>query len=177
MVNLLAEAICWPLEIAKIIAPVVLVLLGLWVWHYQKRREPHYQSLAYITQKRVDGLLAAWSLLAYMTETENPNAVVIWKKNAKETIYYLRPAQARDYMASLSSLFYGSGYGLLLDGDIKELLYEYRSQIYGVLLKADCLKCGDEPIKLENVHLVNQVKELYAELNAQLRKELAKIEK
>lgn len=177
MDNILAAAVCWPLEIVRMAAPAVLVLLGLWAWHYQKRREPQYQSLAYITQKRMDGLLAAWSLLAYITETENPNAVMVWEKEAKETTYYLRPAQARDFMAALSSLFYGSGYGLLLDGEIKELLYEYRSQIYGVLLKADCLKCGEEPVKLKNEQLIARVRQIYARLNEQLRQELAKIEK
>jgi hypothetical protein len=130
-----------------------------------------------ITQKRVDALLAAWSLLAYLTDTENPNAVMVWEKDTRGTTFYLRPAQARGFMLSLSGLFYGSGYGLLLDGKMKELLYDYRGQIYGVLKKADCLQSGDEPIQLDNMKLAARLKEIYADLNERLRKELAKIEK
>lgn len=181
MYNLLAaeavEIVNWPLEIAKMVAPGAIVLLGLWVWHLQKRSEPRYESLGYLNQKKLDGLLKAWSLLAYITEVENPKAVMLWGKNASGTTYYIRPEQAREYVAALGKLFYEDGYGLLLGRSVKELLYEYRGHLYGVLLKAKDERGSDDRIKLENEELVNRLKEIYNELNAELREELEKIEK
>jgi hypothetical protein len=181
MYNLLvaeaAELVNWPLEIARILGPGVIVLLGLWVWHLQKRSEPRYESLGYLNQKKLDGLLKAWSLLAYITEVENPKAVMLWEKNASGTTYYICPEQAREYKDALSEMFYEGGYGLLLGQEIKKLLYEYRNQLYGVMLKSEGGRISGDRVKLENDELVKRLKEIYNELNAELRKELKKIEK
>ncbi|MCK5269254.1 MAG: hypothetical protein KAJ46_00660 [Sedimentisphaerales bacterium] len=175
-----ATATNWSLELLKLVLPAIFgflaVWLGLWVWHRQKRSEPKYQSLGYLNQKRLDGLLKAWSLLAYMTDVENPKAVMLWEKTGRETVYYLRPEQAREYMIALAEMFYADGYGLLLGREIKNLFYEYRSQLYGVLLKAKSLSDGGNPIRLEKDELVGRLKEIYNELNEKLREELQKIE-
>jgi hypothetical protein len=181
MINLLAEAaaaepVNWRLEIANMIAPAVLVLLGLWVWHLQKRSEPRYESISYLTQKRLDGLMKAWSLLAYITDVENSKAVMLWEKDTNTTMYYIRPKQAKEYMVALAEMFYNDGYGLLLGRDVKKLLYEYRNNLYDVLLQTQG-KENDERIKIENEKLVESMKRIYGELNAELRKELGKIEK
>jgi hypothetical protein len=168
-----AQAVNWPLEIAKMVVPCVVVLLGLWVWHRQKRTEPRY----YLNQKRLDGLMKTWSLLAYITEVENPKAVMLWEKNANGTIYYLRMENAREYIDKLSELFYEGGYGLLLGREVKELLYEYRGHLYGVLLKNKSEQGDSGRIKLQNDELVKRMKEIYSELNAELRKELEEIKK
>ena len=172
-----ANAVNWPLEIVKIIAPGLLVLLGLWIWHKKKRSEPRYESLGYLNQKRLDGLLKAWSLLAYITEVENPKAVMLWERNGSETVYYLRPKQAHEYMVALGELFYADGYGLLLGRMVKELFYEYRGHLYGVLLKAKSQQGNDERIKLENDELIKRMKEIYNEINAELQKERRETEK
>jgi hypothetical protein len=180
MFNILAQvetanAVNWPLEISKIIAPGILVLLGLWIWHLKKRSEPRYESLGYLNRKRLDGLLKAFSLLAYITEVENPKAVMQWEKNGSQTVCYLRPDQAREYIVALAELFYADGYGLLLGRNIKELFYEYRGHLYGVLLKTKDEHSDDERIKLENKELIKRMKEIYDELNAELRQEMEKI--
>ncbi len=46
-----------------------------------------------------------------------------------------------------------------------------------MLLKAKSGEGDDERIELENDELVKRMKEIYNELNAELRKELKKIEK
>lgn len=183
MYNLLAaavEAVNWPLEIVKLAVPAIFgflgVWLGLWVWHLQKRSERSYESLSYLHQKRLDGLMKAWSLLAYITETENPKVVMVWEKNKNGTTHYLCPKQAREYMIGLSKIFYDDGYGLLLGREVKELLYEYRGHLYGVLLRAKGAESDDERIRLENDELAGRLKAIYNELNNELRKELKKIE-
>lgn len=86
MFNVLAEietakAVNWQLEIVKLVLPAVFgflgVWLGLWIWHLKKRGEPKYESIGYLNQKKLDGLIKAWSLLAYITEVENPKAVMV----------------------------------------------------------------------------------------------------
>jgi len=177
MYNILAtaESVNWRLEIANMIVPAVLVLLGLGVWHLKKRSEPRYESVSYLNKKRLDGLMKVWSLLAYITEVENHKAVMLWEKDAKTTTYYIRPEQAKEYMSVLAEIFYNDGYGLLLGNEIKKLLYEYRHILYGVLLRQK-MEQGDGKIKLENQELVARMKLIYSELNAELRKKLAKIE-
>lgn len=181
MFNLLAEVktpepVNWMLEILKMFAPAVLVLFGLWVWHLKKRSEPKYESLGFLEQKRLEGLMKVWSLLAYITEVENPKAVMVWERGGGDTEYYLRPHQARGYIVALAEVFYENGYGLFLGRRIKDLLYEYRNQLYGVLLRAKSEQDGNERIKLENEDLIKCLKRIYTELNDELRKELKKIE-
>jgi len=180
MFNILAqaqasEAVNWPLEILKLVVYVFLVYLGLFIWHLKKRSEPRYESLSYLNQKRLDGLLKAFSLLAYITDVENSKAVMQWEKNGSQTVCYLRPTQAREYIVALAELFYADGYGLLLGRNIKKLFYEYRGLLHKVLLAEKCLEQGDERIKLENDDLIKRMKEIYDELNAELRGEMEKI--
>ncbi|MGD2093708.1 MAG: CRISPR-associated protein Csx28 [Phycisphaerales bacterium] len=176
-----AEAINWTLEIVKLVLPAVFsllaVFLGLFIWHRQKRNEPRYESIGYLNRKRLDGLMKAWSLLAYITDVENPKAMMLWEKTGGETTYYLQPRQAREYVTKLAEMFYDDGYGLLLGKNFKELFYTYRNHVYGVLLKAKSQQGGDERIRLENEKMVKSMKEIYQELNAELRKECEKIEK
>jgi gas vesicle protein len=176
MNNLLAEtemAANWMVEIVRLVLPAVfgflVALLGLWIWHFKKMSEPRY----YLNQKRLDALLKAWSLLAYITETENPKSVLIWEKDGKDTKYYLRPQQAKDYITSLSETFYGDGYGLLLGRDIKSLFYEYRSLSYKVL---NTVSEQSENIRLKNDKLAERMREIYNELNSKLREKVEKIE-
>jgi len=184
MLHLLAEteaSVNWPLEILKMAAPALLVLLGLWIWHLKKRSEPRYESLGYLNQKRLDGLLKAWSLLAYITEVENPKAVMLWEKDKNEAVYYIRKKQATEYMNALSAIFYDGGYGLLFSREVKDLFYEYRGHLYGVLLKDKTCAIGsgqeNDRIKIEKTELVSRMREIYNKLNAQLREDLKKIEK
>lgn len=152
----------------------VVMLLGLWIWHCKRRSEPRYQSINYLNQKRLDGLLRVWSLLGYLTEVENPRAVLIWEKQGGQTTWFLRPQQAREYIEVLSDVFYAEG--LLLDGEIKERLFEYRGLVYGVMLKEDCGQDDRECVELKNDQLVNRLKRLYIELNQELREALKMVE-
>ena len=153
-----AEAVNWTLEKVRLILPAVFsllaVLLGLFIWHRKKRSEPRYESIGYLNRKHLDGLMKAWSLLAYITDVENPKAVMLWEKNGSEMVYYLQPKKAREYIVKLAEMFYNDGYGLLLGRNVKELFYEYRGHLYGVLLKAKSQQGGDERIKMENEKLM-----------------------
>ena len=171
------ESVNWMLEIAKMAVPVIAVLLGLWIWHLQKRSEPKYAARGCVYQKRLDALLKVWGLLAYITDVENPKSVMIWERQAAGDVFYIRPGQAREYMTELSRVFYADGCGLLLGQEIKRLCYEFRNHLYGVLLKAKKQKNGEEMIRIENPELVKTMKMIYSELNTELRKELGKIEK
>jgi hypothetical protein len=121
--------------------------------------------------------MKAWSLLAYITDVENPKVVMLWEKSGSETIYYVQPRQAQEYVTKLAEMFYNDGYGLLLGRNIKELFYKYRNHLYGVLLKEKSQQGSDERIRIENEMMIKSMKEIYKEVNAELRKECKKIEK
>ena len=112
-----------------------------------------------------------------MTDVENPKAVLVWEKIANEKVYALRLKQAREYMIQLSGVFYEHGCGILLEKKVKELCYEYRNLLYGVLLTTKNAQGADTTIRLKNQELVSRMKDVYNELNTELRKELEKIEK
>jgi hypothetical protein len=170
-----SQAVNWLLESAKLILPAFIV--GVIVWHHQKRYQAVYESKSYLNQKRLDALMKAWSLLAYITEKDNPKAVLQADTNSAGTReIYIRREQAREYMIGLSEMFYESGYGLFLESNIKKLFYEYRGLLYGVLLKEKGKHAADEPIKIEQEQMVVRIKEIYDELNAELRKKREKME-
>lgn len=168
------QSVNWTLEILKMVAPGLWVLLGLWVWHRQKHSEPRYDSFKYLAQKQLDSLMKAWTLLAYMTPVENPRAVLVWKDDGNKT-YYIRPKQAEDYISQLSEVFYGCGCGLLLESKVKDLCYKYRNHLYGVLLKEKGKPAREEGILIEKIELVRSLEGIYTELNTELREELKKI--
>lgn len=180
MLNVLAETaqeIYWPIEIVRILGPGVVVLLGLWGWHHQKRSEPKYVSVLLLKQKRLESLLKAWGLLAYLSEVENPKAVLVWEDQGGDRRYFIRRKQADEFMAELSRMFYEGGCGLLLGKEVKRLFYEYRGHLHRVLLKSKSSGQDEELIRLENSGLAENLRLIYTEVNGELRKELEKMEK
>ncbi len=171
----------WGWKLASIlIQPLILLIsvwLGLKLWHKQKQSEPVYQSREYLNRKKLDGLLAGWALLSYLTEVENARSLLVWTDNGKgqAKTFHLRPAQAREYIDQLNRWFYADGYGLLYSRRLKELLFECRSILYGFLLKENVLYQGDERIVVNNDKIINRLKELYQDINNELYEEMCKI--
>ena len=126
------------------------------------------------TVEHTDALMKAWSLLAYMSDTENSLAVIVWEQKKDGKVYYFRKKQARDYIDKLAEIFYGGGYGLMLDDETKKMLFEYRSILYGVLLRE---KGDDEKVRLENAEMVRRMKVIYEGMNKKLREDIRLLKK
>jgi hypothetical protein len=115
--------------------------------------------------------MATWSLLGKMTDTENPESIMVWQKANDTTIaHYLRVSQAQAFMQELPTVFYKKGYGIFLNQNIKTLLFEYRSILYGILLSE---KNNTEPqFLIKNEGAVTRMKKIYEELNKALQDEM-----
>ncbi len=146
-------------------------LLSYFFWRRQKKDEINYgiRNAHYV--KAQEALMATWSLLGRMTDTENPQSILVWEKAKDKTVtYVLRVAQAQEFMSDLSEVFYKKGYGIFLNQDIKSLLFEYRSILYGLLLSE---KSNAEPqFVVKNEEVVERMKKIYEELNKALQEEM-----
>lgn len=112
-----------------------------------------------------------WKLLAYTTDTENAKSVLRWvlnKDNSKT--YFLQKKNAQDFITALAQTFYGEGHGLFLPKAIRALFFEYRSILYGALLKTR--KGAGEEVKLENINMAKRLCELHNDLTVALRDSL-----
>lgn len=116
----------------------------------------------------LSALQAFWKLLAYTTDTENEKSILRWKLNKGDgKTCFLRKKNAHDYVVALAQTFYSEGHGLFLPKAIRAPFFEYRSILYGVLLKTK-----DEPgeeVTLENASMVKRLLELHHEMTVALR--------
>ena len=154
-----------------VLATILSVPLSVWLtYRYalkQKDREPYAALRAAKYQRQLDALQQCWSLLAYMAETENSRSIVVWERTGSTDRYYIRWAQLAEFRGQLEQLFYTSGHGLYLSKEIKQLLFEYRSQIYGLALKHGHPATGREEIR--KVELAKRLYAIYDSLVFQIR--------
>lgn len=121
--------------------------------------------------RMLNSLQACWGLLAYMTDTENEKNILRFTLNKnKSKTFFLNISNAKAFMKALPEYFYDSGLGLYLPKPIRELLFEYRSILFGVLLSES--KNTDEQIVLNNETMVKRMTDIHKELIHLLRQEL-----
>jgi hypothetical protein len=121
--------------------------------------------------RMLNSLQACWGLLVFITDTENDKNMLRFTLNKdKSKTYFLNIPNAKAFMKALPEYFYDSGLGLYLPKPIRELLFEYRSILFGVLLSED--KNTDEQIILNNETMVKRMTDIHKELVHLLRKEL-----
>jgi len=112
-----------------------------------------------------------WYFFAYTTNTENAKSTMRWEKNKDNSkTYFLQKKNAQDYITALAQTFYGEGHGLFLPKAIRPLFFEYRSILYGVLLKTK--NDAGEEVKLEDMNMVKRLSELHQEMTVALRDSL-----
>lgn len=121
--------------------------------------------------RMLNSLQACWGLLAYLTDTENEKAILRFTLNPdRSKAYFLSSPNAKAFMKALPEFFYDSGLGLYLPKPIRELLFEYRSILFGILLSEK-----DNPIEqilLNNETMIKRMIEIHKELVGLLREEL-----
>lgn len=142
------------IDLIKLIIPLIL---GVWIWYVQKKKELTIQSSQYKKQKQLDALMAIWGLLRFMAQNENTDVIYI-KKDEKRL---LRVQQANDFLNAFKEVYYTQGHGLYLNATLKEELFYWRGATYKIL-KAEG-KFGIETTKNEDIEIKNQTyqKELF----------------
>jgi len=126
-------------------------------------------------ERKLIALEACWKLLAFTTDTENSKSVITWKllkDNSK--VYYLNKKNAETFIKKLAKYFYSSGMGIYLSKEIKKNLFEYRSIVYGFLLKE---KNNEEMIiRIKKQEVAKKMIEIHQQLILQLKNEADLIE-
>ncbi len=142
----------------------------------QKRKETFIGLEKIKYQRKLNALEGCWKLLAYTTDTENAKSILTWEtlKN-KEKLYYLNKTNAQEFIKSLADFFYDTGLGIFLSKEIKVYLYEYRSIIYGFLLREK--NNENNIIQIENIEMAKRMIEINQQLIIQLKKETDVIDK
>lgn len=114
---------------------------------------------------------AFWKLLAYTTDTENAKSVLHWEQNKdKSKSYFFQKKNGQNFISDLAQTFYGEGYGLFLPKPIRGLFFEYRSIVYGMLLKNK--ENAAEEIRVENAEMIKRMLDLHQQMTLALRDSL-----
>jgi hypothetical protein len=160
-----------------LLEPLVLIILGVFgyclglkIWRKQKKEEGKYLIEQKKFEARIDACKAAWSMLTYFSENDSDLNMLRRGETDEQgdKIYYFRHAQAKQFFDALHKIFFTEGHGLFLSKEVKNILFEMRSQMYGLYHIA--LKSNEPEIKIQNKELVKRVVEIREELIGHLHR-------
>ncbi|MGL4768548.1 MAG: type VI-B CRISPR accessory protein Csx28 [Formosimonas sp.] len=167
---------------AQAIATLIAVACAGWLTSRTERRQKRIQLTHELNQRHLNALQIAWSLLQYTTFTENARSIILWSRPAKNAngsqatgeseCYSIHIANAQHFIQhALPDAQYGSQAGLYWSSELKASLYEYRSNVYGLVLKAQTSTTNPTAI-IHNTELIQRLKKLDEQLRDQLRAEI-----
>lgn len=156
---------------------LIVALLAYWLgyrnWLRQKKKEIYYGVEQERYKNRLAACKAAWTLLEYISQKENPKTMIV-KRGSKDASYYvLRRAQGEEYLRVLPTVFYGQGHGICLPEEVRDLLYEARTRVYR-LLEAETRRGNTtaEEIRIEKNEIPARIDQIREELRKTLKSEL-----
>ena len=100
------------------------------------------ESIENIERAKYEAILKAhqsiYKLLRFTTDTENDDCILVWEqpKGGGEKVYYFRQANICKFFKELTKEIYNKGNGIFLSKKVMQLIFEYRSIVYGLLLTA-----------------------------------------
>ncbi|MDP8568754.1 type VI-B CRISPR accessory protein Csx28 [Methylophilus aquaticus] len=145
-------------------------------------RQMHTQTQIQISQDRnqryAEALQSAWHLLQYMSPTENQHAILQFErtgkgKDAQEQYYIHIPNAQRFIQEILPQVFYQQHSGLFWTPELKGIVFEYRSILYGFCLKEK--GSTSQRVLIENAELVSKFKTDYEQMQDLLKNELSNL--
>lgn len=126
-----------------------------------------------LQNKEIDILQNFWKLLQYTSNNENEKSIFIYEKKDNKKVWYLKPEKGKKFRQEISDFFYGQGAGLFVRKELKELLFEYDRQLFGLILSTK--HASEELIQVKNENLINRLMEIHKKLLELLKKEKAEI--
>ncbi|WP_321480492.1 CRISPR-associated protein Csx28 [uncultured Bacteroides sp.] len=168
------------LEWAKVLADPLAIIITAFIalywghkyWRKQKREEGTYLQRQINYEAKINAAKAMWGLLRYISESDHEDN--IFRRGELDSegnkIHYFRSDRATLFMKELTELFYTQGHGLFIDKEIKELIFELRSQLFGWYLIA--LKEGQNELKIKNKEKFERIQTIRAEINKKLKKQI-----
>ncbi len=181
--DILPESFCNKLllnSVSGIIALIGIAIAAILAYKFalrQKKQEIFIGLERIKYERKLSAIEACWKLLAFTTDTENNNSVLIWKqdKGSKAKVFYMNVENARRFIKQLAACFYGTGLGIYLSQDIKKLLFEYRGILYGFLLATS--NSEDKLIQIRKEQMHRRMAAIHVEMVEQLKKETEVINK
>jgi hypothetical protein len=161
-------------EIFQTVLPTLAVIYSLCHsyknWEKQKIRELEIAEKQQTESARIAACKAVWSLLAYMSDNESSKTVYVKRADEK---WYLRVAQARQYILDVEEVFYLQGHGLFMPKTVRNGMYEFRRSLYRLMdserFKKNTNELADTEIMVENEGVITAKKQLFDQLNKELR--------
>lgn len=181
-----AQCIDWS-KIAASSAQGVFTLIGIVIaalltYRFALRQKYKEALLGFeqlVFDKKLKALKDCWALLAYITTVENPKSVLRWEKKSNGDIsWFARTENANNFLKELPKVFYGEGHGVYLSKNIKELLFEYRGILCGLLLNSQKQEItGDtKEFYIKNNKMIKRMQEIYDDLNKLIKAESLNVE-
>ena len=143
----------------------------------QKKKEI-FISLGQIKyERKLKALEECWKLLAFTTDTENPQVILTWvqEKGRSNKTWFFHPERAKAFIEKLAAFHYTSGLGIYMPTTIKGLLFECRGIVYGILLREKNNPATE--IEVKNVEMVNRMIQIHRQLITELKNETEVIDK
>ncbi len=165
-------------SITIVVSVILAAWLGFWFACKQMRINTKIRIQQDFNRRQANALEHAWQLLAYLSKNENQYSLIRWERQTvngqKQDKYYLDQPNARQFIdQTLPEVFYLKHAGLYWDNELKEQLFQCRSQLYGIMLKT---KKPDTPkILIENDEIRQTVYQTYDMLNIKLRQEIIQL--
>jgi hypothetical protein len=162
-----------PTVLATPLITAISAILAVVFTNYFAIRRLRKEMISSLEKEKYNRTLNAcqngWKLLRFTTDIENPDAILIWKrdKTTKTDQFYFRKDRAELFIKQLSLFFYEEGHGVFLPGSVRPLLFEYRSIIYGLIL-SEKNNTADE-ILINNEKMVERMKTVHQNLIKTLR--------
>lgn len=181
--TVLEEIFCGELLVKSasgIITLIGIVIAAVLAYKFaiRKKKQEIFIGLEKIKyERKLAALETCWKLLAFTTDTENDNSILIWHqtKQGNEKTFFINVKNAKEFIKRLAEMFYGSGLGIYLSHDIKRLLYEYRGILYGFLLSIGSSE--EKLIQVNKVQMHQLMVAIHQELIQKLKNETEIIDK
>ncbi|MEZ4942726.1 MAG: CRISPR-associated protein Csx28 [Saprospiraceae bacterium] len=166
------------LELLPIVITIALAVTGYWMafrnWKKQKREELRILANQHREAARIAACKAVWALLAYFSEKEHSRTVFVQREDGQQTNWFLRCAQAQDYLKAVEEVFFTQGHGIFMPPAIRDGMYEFRSRVYRILEHSRRQgNSDDELIVVKNPEVIAKIQELREKLRQDLRAESA----
>jgi hypothetical protein len=156
--------------VAQITAPFIATGIATWVNYELGNKRLRREVPMALQRLKSEAILTAnkrvWSLIAFMTETENTNSIVTWTEKQKVKTFWFHPEKATNFMEQLRLIFYDEGHGVFLSRKGTDAISTYRNKIYSLLLVEDR---SSDKFELKNPDLAKDLFRLAEDLRTEIR--------
>jgi hypothetical protein len=159
----------------------------------QMREETSVLKYRKLNAQKLEALQRCWGLLVYSTGQENDKSILTYseiqrRENratiAERTDYFFSKKRIDEFLNALQQLYFVDGWGLYLSDELKNLLFEYRSKLFGLKLKekrkesesagesAGESESAGDIVRFKNTYIAKELLALHDRIAAALQKEM-----